>query len=309
MKILFMGSAAFAVPALEALAAQTRHKILEIVSQPDKPAGRGMGIHACPVAETAKRLKLPLRQPESVRAAEEIEHFRSLAPDMIVIIAYGKILPRAIIDIPPKGAVNVHASLLPKYRGAAPINWAIVNGERETGVTTMFINEEMDAGDIIFKCATPIDDDETSVSLHDNLAGMGADLLLKTIETIEDGGVSATPQDHSKATFAPMLKKEDGRIKWSKSAWEIYNRVRGLKPWPGTFTTFAGGTLAVHEAAPFETEKSAPAGTVIESGKHLAVACGKGALYLLEVQPAGKRRMKVEDFLRGHRIEEGEIFK
>ncbi len=307
MKILFMGSAAFAVPSLDALV-RSRHQVVEIVAQPDKPAGRGRHIHACPVAEFARSKGLALFQPTSVRKEESIEHFRSLAPDLLVIVAYGKILPIEIISIPPRGSINVHASLLPKYRGAAPINWAIANGEAETGVTTMFISEELDAGDILLASSTPIGNEESAGELHDRLACMGAALLMETIEGIENGELRAHPQDHSKATHAPILKKEDGHIDWKMPAAAIANRVRAFTPWPGTYTKIGDRTLRVHRAAVTQISHCGQPGTVIEARARLVIACGKGALCIDEVQIEGGRRMAAPDFLLGHKITVGTKF-
>lgn len=306
MKLLFMGSAAFAVPSLEALAS-SGHEILEVVTQPDKPAGRGMHLHCCPVAELAREKNLPLYQPKSVKPPEVIEHIRLLAPEIIVVVAYGKILPTALLEIPPRGCVNVHSSLLPKYRGAAPINWAIVNGETETGVTTQRIVEELDAGDILLSIATTIDEVETAAQLHDRLAPMGAELLLTTLEQIEKGMITSRPQDPDEATWAPIIKKEDGYVDWSKPAHAIFNRIRGFVPWPGSFAMLEEKQLKIFEAAPADVQTQEAPGTVIESGKHLAVACGKGVLYLIEVQLEGKKRMTATDFLRGHKVPIGTL--
>lgn len=303
-----MGSAAFAVPSIEALFASA-HRVVEVVTQPDKPAGRGMKIRECPAAKVAKKLGLPLFQPGNVRGKDTIEHLRSLRPDLIVVVAYGKILPPEVISIPGYGAVNVHASLLPKYRGAAPINWAIVMGERETGVTTQLIGNKLDAGDILFSVRTPIDDSETAEELHERLAPIGARLLIETIGAIERGEAKPMPQDDAAATYAPVLKKEDGRIDWTKSAWDLFNMVRGLWPWPGTYTTVEGKILRVHKVALVETSTASMPGTIVEVSPHLEVACGDGSLRLLEVQLEGKRRMSVGDFLRGHKIEKGVLLK
>lgn len=308
MKIVFMGSAAFAVPSLEALAA-SRHEIVEVVTQADKPAGRGMHIKACPAAEAARRLGLPVFQPKGVKDPEAIWHIRSLGAELIVVVAYGKILPAEILKIPPRGCVNVHASLLPKYRGAAPIAWAIANGERETGVTTQLITEELDAGDILLARQTPIGSAESASQLHDRLAPMGALLLLRTIEGLERRTIKPVPQDHSKATRAPIIKKEDGHIDWKKPAGEIFNRVRGLNPWPGTFTFLVGKQFIVHKAAALDIEQDAAPGTVVENQGRLAVACGEGTLYLMEVQPEGRKRMPAADFLRGHKVPVGTVLK
>ncbi|MFA5812277.1 MAG: methionyl-tRNA formyltransferase, partial [bacterium] len=237
-----------------------------------------------------------------------IEHFRGLAPDLLVIVAYGKILPRALIDIPRLGSINVHASLLPKYRGAAPINWAIANGERETGVTTMYINEGLDAGDMLLSASTPIGSEETALELHDRLATIGAALLTETVKKIEAGKIEPVPQDHSKATFAPILKKKDGRIDWQMPAFAIANRVRGFSPWPGTFTSLNQKTVRVHKAQAAEISHCEKPGTVIEATNALTVACGRGALCILELQSEGGRRMPATDFLRGHKIAVGTKF-
>jgi len=304
MNLIFMGSAAFAIPALDALA-DSHHKILEVVTQPDKPAGRGQQIRACPVAERAREHGLSLHQPDSVRMPDELKHFKKLDADLIVIIAYGKILPRELIDMPRHGAINVHASLLPKYRGAAPINWAIVNGERETGVTTMFINEDLDAGDILLSSKTPIHDNETAPELHDRLAEMGSDLLKATISELADGKLIPIPQDHSKATQAPIMKKEDGLIDWSLTSRAIYNRVRGFTPWPGTYTNLEDKTLRIHCAEPLEDGRQGAPGTVVEVQDRLCIACGQGVLKLTEVQIEGGKRMPAADFMRGHSIPVG----
>lgn len=300
MKIIFIGSAAFAVPSLETLT-KTNHEILEVVTQPDKPAGRGMEIRSCPVAEFANKNHLKLFQPISVKKTDVIEHFKKLGPDLVVVVAYGKILPKDLLNIPPLGCINVHASLLPKYRGAAPINWAIVNGEKETGVTTQKISEELDAGDVLLLARTPIGEKETSSELYERLSTMGAKLLIETIEKIEHGKIKPTPQDHSKATYAPIIKKEDGRIDWSLSAAAILNRIRGFYPWPGTFMTLDGKQLKIYSANVIDRNVDAKCGEIIEAGEKFVITCGCGALELLEVQLEGKRRMNAKDFLRGYK--------
>ena len=306
MKLLFMGSAAFAVPSLAALV-DSPHDILAVVTQPDKPAGRGRHITACPAAIAARSHGLILYQPRSVKKPDVIEHIRKLTPELIVVVAYGKILPKALLDLPLRGCINLHASLLPKYRGAAPINWAIVNGESETGVTTQLIGEELDAGDILLSSSTLIGEEETAPELHDRLAKTGAALLLQTIEGIESGTIKPTPQDHNKATFAPLIKKPDGHIDWTLPARNIFNRIRGLNPWPGTFTTLEGKQLSIHKAAPDDTDHKSAPGTIIGSKGHLVVACGQGSLYLLEVQLEGKRQMTAADFLHGHKVSQGMV--
>lgn len=302
MKIIFMGSAAFAVPSLAALH-NARYDLAVVVTQPDKPAGRGRKLTTPPVADRAKDLGLPVYQPKSVKSEKAIEKIRSYRPDMIVVVAYGKILPRELLDIPPLGCVNVHASLLPKYRGAAPINWAVVNGEKETGVTTMFINEELDAGDILLTKHIPIEEDDTSITLHDRLAPIGAGLLLETIDGLKGRSIELAPQDGSQATFAPMLKKEDGSIDWKKDAGSIRNLIRGMQPWPSAYTHLDGKMLRIFDAAVLEAITLDKPGTILDVEECIVVATGDGKLCIKELQLEGKKRMTARDFLHGHKIE------
>lgn len=306
MRIVFMGSASFAVPSLEALVA-SRHPVAVVVAQPDKPAGRGRKLASCAVATAARRHRLELFQPASLKPSEAIEKIRSFAPELIAVVAYGKILPKSLLDLPPFGCVNVHASLLPKYRGAAPIAWAIAKGEKESGVTTQRIVEELDAGDVLLSRRTAIGEEETAGQLHDRLAAMGAELLLETIEGAEQGTLRPLPQDHAQASFARRLRKEDGLIGWSRPAEEIFNRIRGFALWPGSFTTLEGKKLRVLAAAVTASPSVAPPGAVIGSGRAFVVACGSGALELLEVQLEGKKAMPVSEFLRGHAVATGMI--
>lgn len=307
MKILFMSSAEFALPSLASLLASD-HQILGVVTQPDKPAGRGQHVTPCPAAHFAHENHLSLFQPESIKKSDTLDSLKKLDADLIVVVAYGKFLPQALRDLPPRGCINLHSSLLPKYRGAAPINWAIINGEKETGVTIMHVSEEMDAGDIIASCVTDIDPCETAPQLHDRLALLGADLLLDTIEAIEKGTATRTPQHHQHATFAPALTKDDGKVDWSSSAKTLYNRFRGMMPWPGTYTHMDGKILHLHEVAPRKSAHDTRPGTVLDTDKKLVVATGDGELYILEVQLEGKKRMPVTDFLRGHTIKKGSLF-
>jgi methionyl-tRNA formyltransferase len=306
MKIIFMGSSSFAIPSLEMLISW-EHEIALVVCQPDKPAGRGLSLHPCPVALFATAKGLPLFQPRVLKDSAAVSNLKRWNPDLIIVVAYGKILPQEILDLPGRGCINVHASLLPKYRGAAPINWAIVNGETKTGVTTMLINEKMDAGDILLQESTLINTDETSDGLHDRLALIGARLLIETIKGIEDKNIVPHPQDHSQATYAPILKKEDGLINWREGAGKIINLVRGMQPWPVAYTHLEGKMLRIfHAHAAFETQTE-PAGTIVSAQPSIAVATGEGNLYLDEVQLEGKKRMHVSDFLRGHHIAIGTI--
>jgi methionyl-tRNA formyltransferase len=287
MRIIFMGSAELACPCLEALADQ----VVAVVTQMDKPKGRDLRLAPSPVKITAAKLGLPVLQPVKVR--EAVEELRALRPDLIVVVAYGQILPRAVLDLPPRGCINVHASLLPRWRGASPIQHAILAGDAETGVTTMFLNEKMDEGDIILQRAEPIRPDDTSGVLHDRLAKIGAELLVETV-TLENP--PRRPQDHSRATYARKLAKEDGRMDWTKPAVEIERMVRAFHPWPGAHT-FAGDLMLKVLCSGFVPEVSAPPGTVLPG---FVVAAGVGGLRILELQPSGKRRMGAAEFLRGH---------
>lgn len=302
MKLLFFGSDAFAIPSLVTLA-NSRHKILGVVTQPDKPAGRGQKITACPCAVEAKQLGLNLLQPVSLKT--EAEKLLALEPEILVVVAYGKFLPIDFIQSVPKRAVNLHPSLLPKYRGAAPMQWAILNGDKKTGVTTTTIVEEMDAGDIYLQCETPLDEAENFEALEGRLSEMGAKLLLKTLDGIERGTLKPKHQSPSQAVFAPKLIKEDGHLNFKESAVRLYNKVRALNPWPGTFCYFDGKLLKVFEAAVLEIGSQKPTGSVIENKEGLIVVCGQKAFCLLEVQLEGKKRMNAKEFLKGHAIELG----
>ncbi len=302
-----MGSSEFAVASMTALL-RSKHEILAVVAQPDKPADRGQQVKSCPAAEFAKENNLFLFQPAKVKNnAEFIERVRSLNCDAIVVVAYGKILPKELLDIPPKGCINVHSSLLPKYRGAAPINWPVINGDSTTGVTTMFMNEKMDEGDILLQAQCEIMPHETAGELHDHLALIGGDLLVKTLDQIEEGSLKGIPQNHAEATYTVKLTKEMGCIDWSKSAEQIYNLIRGLQPWPKAFTKLpSGDVLTIFDAAPFDAPSSEKAGTIVSVDKGITVATGDGLLCLLEVQLAGKKRMSAVDFLKGHKLLAGE---
>lgn len=302
-----MGTPEFAVPTLRALAA-AGHRLAGVYTQPDKPAGRGGEIAAPPVKRAAIELGLPVYQPEKIRPPEVYEELKSLSPDAIVIVGYGKIIPQHIIDLPRHGCLNLHASLLPKYRGAAPVNWAIIRGETVTGVTTMKIDAGLDTGDILLVREASIGSDEDAVSLGRRLAEIGAPLMLETLEGLERGTVTPAPQDHSRATLAPILKKEDGLIDWSLDAQQIVNRVRGLAPWPGTYTYFRGQLLHIWKArVAAGPAAAAPAGSLLIQGKTLQIACGQAqAVEALEVQGEGRRRVSAADFINGARIQPNE---
>jgi methionyl-tRNA formyltransferase len=307
MRVVYLGTPEFAVPTLDALASAS-HEILAVYTQPDRPKGRGGRLAVSPVKNAAIRLKLPVFQPERIRRPENVATLAGLHPDVIVVVGYGQIIPQSIIDIPRHGILNVHASLLPKYRGAAPIQWAVANGEPETGVTIMRIDAGLDTGDILLKWATPIHPNETTPELSSRLAAAGASLLIEALRDIEAGTAEYTPQNDAEASSAPILKKEDGRIDWSQQAQTIYNRLRGFTPWPGAYSTFRSRTLHVLRAAPHNTGGvSGAPGTLYPDKRRLFVACGRDtSLELLEVQLEGKKRMSVADFLNGHSLQPGE---
>jgi len=299
MRLIFLGTPAFAVPTLERIV-EAGHQVLAVVTQPDRPSGRGQHAAAPPVKEAALRLGLPVYQPERVRRPEAVEHLRSLPADAMIVVGYGQIIPQNVIDLAARGIVNVHASLLPKYRGAGPIQWAIINGETRTGVTTMQIDAGLDTGDMLLKAETEIGPEENAVELGGRLAAIGADLLVKTLEGLERGTIAPEKQDPAQATYAPMLKKEDGLIDWSLPAAAIHNRVRGLQPWPGASTSFRGQTLHIWRSRTAGIADAA-AGRFVKL-KPPVVACGAGSLELVEVQLEGRKRMAAADFANGQRL-------
>jgi methionyl-tRNA formyltransferase len=307
-RIVFFGTPSFAIATLQDLL-RGPDKVVGVVTQPDREKGRGRKVVISPVKEVALRHGLTPLQPEKAKAEAFHEAMKSLQPDLIVVVAYGQILPRSVLDIPKFGAVNVHASLLPKYRGAAPIAWAILNGEKITGVTTMVMDEGMDTGDILLQAETPIGSGETCETLHDRLASLGAQLLSETLEKKKSGSVRPIPQDHSKATYAPPLKKEDGHIDWKREAEEIDRQVRAFNPWPGAFTKLGGLLLKVYKGEVREKTPSEKAGTVVWVGSDfIEVETGKGSYLLKEIQLEGRRRMAIREFLSGHSIPVGTVF-
>jgi methionyl-tRNA formyltransferase len=300
MRLVFLGTPSFAVPTLERVV-EAGHEVAAVVTQPDRPSGRGQNPTPPPVKETALRLGLPVYQPERVRRPEAVEYLRGIAPRAMVVVGYGQIIPQIVIDLAPLGIINVHASLLPRYRGAAPIQWAIVNGETRTGVTTMRIDAGLDTGDLLLEAATDIGPEETAVELGRRLSFMGANLLVETLAGLEKGAIIPRRQDSSLATHAPLLKKEDGLIDWTRPAASIHNLVRGMQPWPGAYTTFRGQTLHVWRARVDGGEGSGEAGRIVRTRPPLA-ACGAGLLELVEVQLEGRRRMSGADFANGQRL-------
>ncbi|HTT62228.1 MAG TPA: methionyl-tRNA formyltransferase [Bryobacteraceae bacterium] len=296
MRCVFLGTPAFAVPTLEALVA-AGHEVLCAVTQPDRPSGRGQQVTASPVKEAAVRLGLPVYQPERVRRPEAAGQLAALAPDVMVVVGYGQIIPQAVIDIPPHGIINVHASLLPKYRGAGPVQWAIANGETRTGVTTMRIDAGLDTGDMLLRSETGIGPDENAVELGARLAAMGAALLIETLERI--ASIVPQPQDPAQASYAPLLKREDGLIDWAQPAQVIHNRVRGFQPWPGAYTRFRGQQLHIWKSHVAPGEPGVPGRLLVDP---LRAVCGEGALELIEVQLEGRKRIPAAAFANGQRV-------
>jgi methionyl-tRNA formyltransferase len=301
MRLVFLGTPAFAVPTLDSLVA-VGHDVLCVVTQPDRPSGRGQRLTASPVKEAALRFGLPVYQPERIRKPEAVAALASLKPDAMVVVGYGQIIPQTIIDIPPHGIINVHASLLPKYRGAAPVQWAIANGETRTGVTTMRIDAGLDTGDMLLKAETEIGPEGTAVELGARLATMGAALLIETLELIDT--IVPQKQDPAEATYAPLLTKEDGLIDWRQPAQAIYNRARGLQPWPGAHTRFRGQQLHIWRSRVAAGGSGTP-GTL--APRPLRVTCGAGGLELIEVQLEGRKRITAEEFANGQRITDNDI--
>ena len=303
--LVFCGTPGFAVPTLETLVREG-FSIRLVVTQPDRPRGRGLALAPSAVKRSALALDLPITQPEGIKNNEEFRaQLAALKPDAIVVVGYGRIIPQWMIDLPRFGNINLHASLLPKYRGAAPVQWAIASGDSATGVSTMRIDAGLDTGDILMQKEIPINPADTSETLAPTLAAIGADILVDTLHGLQAGTIKPRPQDNEKATLAPILKKEDGRIDFRRTALEISNRLRGFQPWPGAFATFRGKNLHVWSAA--VSQLSLPPGQLLVENDCLMVGCGGGtALALLEVQPEGKKHIVVRDFIHGYRPRSGE---
>jgi methionyl-tRNA formyltransferase len=300
LNLVFCGTPEFAVPTLEKLVV-SGFAVRLVLTQPDRPKGRGLELVASPVKRAAEKHQLALFQPERIKNNEELRaKLEEINPDAIIVVGYGRIIPKWMLDLPRLGNINLHASLLPKYRGAAPIQWAIANGESVTGVTTMRIDEGLDTGDILLQQELAIADADNAETLSPKLAAIGADLMIETLRGLDAGTIKSRPQNNAEASLAPILEKEDGRIDFSRSAQEIYNRFRGFQPWPGAFTTFRGKGLNVTGM------KSAPEhvaqGQLLVKGNQLFAGCGKNsAVELLEIQPEGKRRMEAKDFIPGYK--------
>ena len=305
MNIIFMGTPEFAVPSLAMLSASDNN-LVGIVTQPDRPKGRGKHLHAPPVKLLALQHGLPLVQPEKIKEENFIQWVKTINPDLMVVVAFGQILPPKLLRIPSYGCINLHASLLPNYRGAAPINWALINGETRTGVTTILMNEWMDAGDILLQRETDIAPEDDALTLSHHLSILGAKLLFETISQLKRGMLHPLPQDHSKASYAPLLKKEDGHIDWKKEAKIIHHQIRGTFPWPGGFTTWENKFLKIFKSKVIDEEMKEQPGTVSQvSLEGIKVATGKGYLVLTELQLQDRKKMSAAEFIRGHHLEKG----
>ncbi|MDD6033738.1 MAG: methionyl-tRNA formyltransferase [Oscillospiraceae bacterium] len=302
MNIVFMGTPEFAVPCLTALV-EAGYPVTGVFTQPDKPKGRGHKLQPTPVKEYALQQNIPVFQPKTLKNEEALADLRSCAPDLIVVVAYGRILPRTVLDLPKLGCINVHASLLPKYRGAGPIQWSILSGETETGVTTMYMADGIDTGDMLEKASTPIGENETADQLHDRLSVLGAQLLLSTLKKLEEGTLQPEKQDDSLATHAPMLSKEMSDLDFTRDARSLHNQIRGLSSWPAAQTVWKGKRLKVYESR-LCSGRGEP-GTLLDP-KNFVVACGEGAIQLVSVQYEGGKRMSGADFLRGKPGEKGD---
>lgn len=305
LDLVFCGTPRFAVPTLEKLV-EAGHRVHLVVTQPDRPKGRGLELVASPVKESAQRLGLPITQPERIKNNDEFRaQLAAIKPDAILVVGYGRIIPPWMLDLPAMGNVNLHASLLPKYRGAAPIQWAIAKGESITGNTTMKLDAGLDTGDILLQQELAIGPEDTAETIAAPLAAMGAGLVVETLEGLQAGTIPSRKQDEAKATLAPILKKEDGLVDFSRSAREIFNRMRGFQPWPGAYTRFRGKNLQVLKARP--ADKALAAGEIHAEGDRLLVGCGESSsLEILELQIEGKKRTGAGDFLRGYRLQGGE---
>lgn len=307
MKLLFMGTPDFSLPALQALF-ESRHEIIAVVTQPDKPKGRGKGVQMTPVKARALELGIPVYQPERVRAAEFAEVLKGLAPDVIVVIAFGQILSREVLDIPRYGCINIHASLLPKYRGASPVQWAVINGEKETGVTTMMMDEGLDTGDMLEKLVIPLDKKETGGSLFEKVSIAGGELIISTLEKLEQGTLNRTPQGKEGVSYVKIIKKSMGDIDWTMAAADIERLIRGLNPWPSAYTRWNDRMVKIWDADVLQDEYEGICGQVLAAEKErFYVKTGKGTLAIRSLQPEGKKRMDTDAFLRGYPVAAGTV--
>ena len=304
MRILFMGTPDFSVPTLQTLI-DSKHEVIGVVTQPDKPRGRGKKVTYSPIKEVAIQNNIEVYQPQKVREEQFMDKLREMNPDLIVVIAFGQILKKDLLELPKYGCINVHASLLPKYRGAGPIQWSIINGEKETGITTMHMDVGLDTGDMILKESVIIENSDTYGTLHDKLSLIGAKVLLDTIEQIEKGIAPRIKQNDDESTYAPMLSKELGKIDWTKGAEEIERLIRGLNPWPSAYTSLDGKTLKIWQAKVTDTSSEGTVGEVVKVTKDaIVIKTGTKDLALTEIQLQGKKRMATEAFLKGYKLEE-----
>ncbi len=307
MKIVYMGTPEFAVPCLESLI-DSEHEVIAVFTQPDRPSGRGQKINASPVKAKAVEHNIKVFQPKNLKDQYVVNDLKELNPDLIVVVAYGQILSKEILDIPKYGCVNVHASLLPKYRGAGPINWVIINGEKTTGVTTMYMDIGLDTGDMLLKEEIEIGEDETAGELHDRLMNVGAEVLNRTIDLIEAGQVDPIPQNNDQSSYAPMLTKKLGKIDWNKSARDIRNLIRGTIPWPTSYTTYDGQIMKIWKSSIVNSNKDYKPGRIVEVNKDcIFVATGDNILSIEELQFSGKKRMSVKQYLVGNDIKINKI--
>ena len=305
MRVIFMGTPDFAVPSLEALL--TKHEVVLVVTQPDKPKGRGKKMVPTPVKACALEHGIPVLQPEKVKEPEFVEQLRSYEPDLIAVTAFGQILSEPILEMPKYGCINVHGSLLPKYRGAAPMQWSIIDGEKVTGITTMYMAKGLDSGDMLLKAEVEIKDADTFATIHEKMAVTGANLLLDTLDQLEAGTLERIPQDHDAATYAPMITKETGHIDWSKNRQDIINLIRGLNPVPAAYTIYEEEVLKIFGAviSDVQVDGAANGEIVAVVKKGFVVKCGDGCLLITEVQARGGKRMMTDAYLRGHAMKEG----
>ncbi|GIM31952.1 methionyl-tRNA formyltransferase [Paraclostridium bifermentans] len=302
MKIVFMGTPEFAVPCLQKIIDEG-HEVLAVVTQPDKPKGRGKKLAMPPVKELALKYDIPVYQPLKAREESFVDTLKEMNPELIVVVAFGQILPKSILDIPKYGCVNVHASLLPRYRGAAPLNWVIINGEEKTGVTTMYMDEGLDTGDMILKSEIPLDDEITAGELHDKMMIDGAKVLKETIDLIEKGKAPREKQSNENTCYSPIMNKSLGNIDWNKSAIDIHNLVRGINPWPSAYTTYEGQTMKIWKTKVIDKNSDKDPGTIISVDKEgINVSTSEGIVQIKEIQMAGKKRMEVPEYIKGNNI-------
>ncbi|GAA0707914.1 methionyl-tRNA formyltransferase [Paraclostridium ghonii] len=302
MKIVFMGTPEFAVPCLQKIIDEG-HEVVSVVTQPDKPKGRGKKLAMPPVKELALKYDIPVYQPLKAREESFVETLKEINPELIVVVAFGQILPKSILDIPKYGCVNVHASLLPRYRGAAPLNWVIINGEEKTGVTTMYMDEGLDTGDMILKSEIPLDDEITAGELHDKMMIDGAQVLKETIDLISKGQASREKQNNEDTCYSPIMNKSLGNIDWNKSAKDIHNLIRGINPWPSAYTTYEAQTMKIWKTKVINKNSDKKPGTILSVDKEgIEVSTGEGSIQIKEIQMSGKKRMEVHEYIKGNNI-------